>query len=167
MTISRSIYCAGNGEIWTWQKWADIIKNNFDRCFYVADDDPSQYVNKRGIIKDTYGSTHGFTDYQLRPNFPIAIAVVSLLITQHSREYIKNWFWRCEYSMIVWTLFTTLYNFQAPRLISPDKAWRALEVAEKELLGPLGIKTLDPRCCWNNPKFLNFRQNLKKIFAKH
>ncbi|VDO18027.1 unnamed protein product [Brugia timori] len=95
-------------EIWTWQKWANIMKNNFERFFYVADNDLSQYVNRRGIIKDTYGSTQGYTDYQLRPNFSIALAV-------------------------------------APKLIAPEKAWQALQIAEKELLGPLGIKTLDPR----------------------
>uniref|UniRef100_A0A915PP57 Glycogen debranching enzyme n=1 Tax=Setaria digitata TaxID=48799 RepID=A0A915PP57_9BILA len=94
-------------ELWTWQKWANIMKNNFEHFFYVTDDDLSKYVNKRGIIKDTYGSTHGYTDYQLRPNFPITLAV-------------------------------------APRLMSAEKAWHALQIAEKELLGPLGIKTLDP-----------------------
>ncbi|KAK6104908.1 glycogen debranching enzyme [Brugia pahangi] len=94
-------------EMWTWQKWANIMKNNFERFFYVADNDLSQYVNRRGIIKDTHGSTQGYTDYQLRPNFSIALAV-------------------------------------APKLIAPEKAWQALQIAEKELLGPLGIKTLDP-----------------------
>ncbi|VBB30985.1 unnamed protein product [Acanthocheilonema viteae] len=96
-----------NKEIWTWQKWACILKNNFECFFYVTDDDSSQYVNRRGIIKDTYGSTQGYTDYQLRPNFSITLSV-------------------------------------APRLMNSEKAWRALQIAEKELLGPLGIKTLDP-----------------------
>ncbi|EJW78466.1 amylo-alpha-1,6-glucosidase [Wuchereria bancrofti] len=94
-------------EMWTWQKWANIMKNNFERFFYIAENDLSQYVNRRGIIKDTYGSTQGYTDYQLRPNFSIALAV-------------------------------------APKLIAPEKAWQALQIAEEELLGPLGIKTLDP-----------------------
>lgn len=54
------------------------MKNNFERFFYVADDESSQYINRRGIVKDTYGSTQGYTDYQLRPNFSITLAVVCL-----------------------------------------------------------------------------------------
>lgn len=65
-------------KVWTWEKWADIMKSNFERFFYVTNNDSSQYVNRRGIIKDTYGSTQGYTDYQLRPNFTITLAVVSL-----------------------------------------------------------------------------------------
>lgn len=33
---------------------------------------------------------------------------------------------------------------QAPELFTVEKAWESLCVAELKLLGPLGMKTLDP-----------------------
>lgn len=65
------------------------------------------HVNRRGIYKDTYGSATGWTDYQLRPNFLVAMVV-------------------------------------APELFSHENARFAIGMAEKFLLGPLGMKTLDP-----------------------
>jgi glycogen debranching enzyme len=67
----------------TYADWAALIKTNFERCFFVPlsrkqDKDydvDAKFTNRRGIYKDLYRSTKKFEDYQLRPNFPIAMAV--------------------------------------------------------------------------------------------
>jgi glycogen debranching enzyme len=95
--------------------WAALIKENFERCYYVPlnHEDDSKYdvnpkvLNRRGIYKDLYKSGKEYEDYQLRPNFPITMTV-------------------------------------APDLFTPEKALGALLIADKVLRGPTGMATLDP-----------------------
>ncbi|KAM4623773.1 glycogen debranching enzyme isoform 2-T2 [Polymixia lowei] len=97
----------------SYTQWNDQIKQSFEAHFWVSGDpkDPNEknpdLVHKTGIYKDSYGASSAWCDYQLRPNFTIAMVV-------------------------------------APELFSVERAWTALEVTEKKLLGPLGMKTLDP-----------------------
>ncbi|RMJ11680.1 hypothetical protein BHE90_012971 [Fusarium euwallaceae] len=61
--------------------WARLVKANFERCYYVplSPEDDSKYdvntpiVNRRGVYKDLYKSGKEYEDYQLRPNFAIAM----------------------------------------------------------------------------------------------
>jgi glycogen debranching enzyme len=62
--------------------WSEKIKAHFEERFYIPthQQDDNQFidkklVNRRGIYKDTYLSSSHFTDYQLRPNLCIAMAV--------------------------------------------------------------------------------------------
>ena len=101
----------------TFAAWADAIAHSFHRCFYVplhAADDAAfdidrALVNRRGIYKDTYRSSGGWTDYQLRPNFLVAMAVAPQLFAPHAAE-----------------------------------AAAAVRIAQRQLCGPLGMRTLDP-----------------------
>jgi len=71
---------------WTIQEWANKIKENFDRCFWIGGKDGSEaephpdLVNIVEMYKDSVGSGNSFTDYQLRPNYPIALAVAPELV---------------------------------------------------------------------------------------
>ncbi|KAK8056386.1 glycogen debranching enzyme [Apiospora rasikravindrae] len=67
----------------TYAEWADLLKSKFEYSYYVPKDagDDSKYavnssvVNRRGIYKDLYRSGKEYEDYQLRPNFAIAMTV--------------------------------------------------------------------------------------------
>ena len=73
----------------TLAEWASKIKANFERCYYIPVDARNDgefdvdhnIVHRRGIYKDLYRSGKTFEDYQLRPNFPIAMSVAPDLFT--------------------------------------------------------------------------------------
>lgn len=113
-------------DVVTFKSWAQKIRDNFERCYYVPTDasEDSKYdvdskvVNRRGIYKDVYRCSKEYRDYQLRPNFPIAMTV-------------------------------------APDLFDPKHALQALLVADEALLGPQGMATLDPSDMEYHPNYIN------------
>lgn len=77
----------------TYLEWAELIKTNFEKCFWIpinSDDDDQEYiidkhlVNRRGIYKDVFGSSEKHTDYQLRPNVCIAMSYAPELFTKEN-----------------------------------------------------------------------------------
>ena len=68
----------------TFAQWSEKIQTNFERFFWIGQkwdcqDAHPELIHQRCIYKDTYGATEPWTDYQLRPNFPVAMVVVSLI----------------------------------------------------------------------------------------
>ncbi|RCN32381.1 glycogen debranching enzyme, partial [Ancylostoma caninum] len=127
--IIQNTGVSNDTETWTWSQWAEKIKENFEKNFYVDENHDGQYVNRRNMVKDTVDSSLGYTDYQLRCNFAIALAT-------------------------------------APTLLDPHKAWAALDTAKEYLLGPLGIKTLDPSDWAYNGDYNNDDDGYDKKTAK-
>uniref|UniRef100_M3ZFB7 Glycogen debranching enzyme n=1 Tax=Xiphophorus maculatus TaxID=8083 RepID=M3ZFB7_XIPMA len=121
-------------------EWNKQLQQSFEVEFWVSGDsqDPNEkhpdLVHKKGIYKDSYGASNPWCDYQLRPNFTIAMVV-------------------------------------APELFTLERAWKALEIAQKKLLGPLGMKTLDPDdmvyCGVYNNALDSDNYNLAKGFNYH
>ncbi|KAG0250878.1 hypothetical protein BG011_008005 [Mortierella polycephala] len=119
------------------KQWNDLIQQNFEKHFYVPLDREqdreyvihSELVNRRGMYKDTYGSITPFADYQLRPNFPVAMCV-------------------------------------APELFDKTHAMNALNMAKEVLLGPLGMRTLDPIDWAYRPNYDNQNDSDDRMVAK-
>lgn len=78
-----------DGEKISFVEWDRLLQENFERKFYIPEhsSDDSEYdvdskiVNRRGIYKDLYRSGKPYEDYQLRPNFAIAMTVAPELFT--------------------------------------------------------------------------------------
>ncbi|CAI4835347.1 CPA_1a_G0057570.mRNA.1.CDS.1 [Saccharomyces cerevisiae] len=75
-------------------EWNQLLQDNFEKRYYVPED-PSQDadydvsaklgVNRRGIYRDLYKSGKPYEDYQLRPNFAIAMTVApELFVPEHA-----------------------------------------------------------------------------------
>ncbi|VDD84229.1 unnamed protein product [Mesocestoides corti] len=117
-----------NGAKWTWNDWATKIHNNFEEAFWLPEEENTcgGSLIRQGYYKDLHDSSDANAEAQLRPNFLVAMTVVS-----------------------------GLAEVVAPDLFDTWKAWKALELTRKQLVGPLGMKTLDPRdkdyrCAYNN-----------------
>ncbi|TDL23784.1 glycoside hydrolase family 13 protein [Rickenella mellea] len=90
----------GKKRLVTYKEWGSLLQTSFENCYYVplepADDAKyhvnSSIINRRGIYKDVFGSGKGreWSDYQLRPNFPIAMTVAPELFDKdHALEALK------------------------------------------------------------------------------
>lgn len=83
--LGLCLLAEGSVRVITYKQWAQMITSNFENHFWISrtkteNEVNSHLINRRGIYKDTAGSSISpWTDYQLRPNFPIAIAVVRFL----------------------------------------------------------------------------------------
>lgn len=68
------------GQDLTYKEWDKRLKNSFETTYWVGEDEriPSR---TRNIYKDTVGATRNWQDFQLRPNFCIAMAVAPELFT--------------------------------------------------------------------------------------
>ncbi|THD22434.1 Glycogen debranching enzyme [Fasciola hepatica] len=71
-----------DGKYYTWGDWLERLKRNFERYFWIPSDttDPSLAYN-RGIYRDSVGSSAGYTDNQLRPNFLVTMVVAPQMFT--------------------------------------------------------------------------------------
>lgn len=72
---------------YTWTEWALRIDANFEKHFWVGvESTESPHINKRNIYKDTLNATHSWADYQLRPNFLVAMTVAPQMFKrEHAR----------------------------------------------------------------------------------
>ncbi|CAD5217959.1 unnamed protein product [Bursaphelenchus xylophilus] len=71
---------SSSGEELRFREWAQKLRQNFVDKFYIPEDSNEEFVNRKTIIKDSFGSTARYTDFQLRPNFCVALKLVPDII---------------------------------------------------------------------------------------
>jgi len=69
------------GKELSYKEWNSRLQANFERLFWVGEDDKAP-TSLRGFYRDTVGATRSWQDFQLRPNYPIAMAVAPELFTR-------------------------------------------------------------------------------------
>ncbi|KAA3676438.1 glycogen debranching enzyme [Paragonimus westermani] len=71
-----------NGKFFTWSDWLSRLRESFEPAFWIPPDttDPTLTYN-RGIYRDSVGSSAGYTDNQLRPNFLVTMVLAPSLFT--------------------------------------------------------------------------------------
>jgi glycogen debranching enzyme len=119
-----------NGDEVSFMEWERKLQRSFEKAYYIPRDPKkdilfevdSKIVHRRGIYKDLYRSSKPYEDYQLRPNFAIAMTV-------------------------------------APELFDVDRAMGALAAADTIILGPVGMRTLDPEDYNYRPYYENSIDN--------
>lgn len=84
LTVINTCHCVPGKEVFiSYSQWDQQLQQSFEAGFWVSGDphDPNEkhpdLVHKKGIYKDSYGASSPWCDYQLRPNFTIAMVVVS------------------------------------------------------------------------------------------
>lgn len=105
---------------WTWNEWALKIFQNFEIYFWVPLDrelakkkfsKEAKLVNLTGIYKDCVGSFRKFSDFQLRPNFLIALTVAPKLFTpKNAQTSLKNAITHLQAPLGIKTLNNSYFN---------------------------------------------------------
>ena len=83
-SVTSCIRCPplGKEEFIQYSWWDQAIQRSFEASFWVSGEagDPLEtrpdLVHKQHIYKDSFGASSAWCDYQLRPNFTIAMVVV-------------------------------------------------------------------------------------------
>lgn len=104
-----------NGNKFSWEGWSKKIDANFEKYFWVDQASTEEHVNKRNIYKDSYGSSVPWADYQLRPNFLIALSLAPQMI---NKEHAKLALEQCKLNLVnepntvgIKTLDASDYNY--------------------------------------------------------
>jgi glycogen debranching enzyme len=86
-SLHRSIYphtevVSASGRHLSYSDWNFKLQDSFEATFWVKAGETSKEARRREIYKDTVGATRSCQDWQLRPNFCIAMAVAPELFTE-------------------------------------------------------------------------------------
>lgn len=72
---------------YSFTEWAARIDENFEANFWIdVKSTESKHINKRNIYKDTLNSSIHYADYQLRPNYLIALTLSPQMVSKENAK---------------------------------------------------------------------------------
>ncbi|KAG2178648.1 hypothetical protein INT44_001801 [Umbelopsis vinacea] len=126
-----------DGKERTYKEWNDLLQKNFERVYYVPVDKSED------------------SDYEVLSEIINRRGIYKDVF--RSKEPYTDYQFRSNFpvAMVV-----------APELFTPSKAMGALDLGRKHLLGPLGMRTLDPSDNEYHPDYHNSDDSTNKAVAK-
>ena len=114
--LDRSVYpfdaVTKQDERLTFADWSGKIRDNFERHFFVDQDNSNPLVNRRDIYKDTLNASEPWRDFQLRCNFVVSMAVAPEIFDgEHARKALDVYETRLVSVLGVRTLDPSDWNY--------------------------------------------------------
>ncbi|KAF9499398.1 glycoside hydrolase family 13 protein [Pleurotus eryngii] len=137
----KGVNAAINGErqLVTYQQWADLIQHSFEKCYYVPED-PKDDVN-----------------YNINTNLVNRRGIYKDVYGSGVGREWSDYQLRCNFPIAMTV---------APELFHDKHALGSLQIVDKVLRGPLGMKTLDPADMQYRPVYDNSNDSTDPSIAK-
>lgn len=129
----------GEQQLVTYQQWADLIQHSFEKCYYVPED-PKDDVN-----------------YNINTNLVNRRGIYKDVYGSGVGREWSDYQLRCNFPIAMTV---------APELFHDKHALGSLQIADKVLRGPLGMKTLDPADMQYRPVYDNSNDSTDPSIAK-
>ncbi|TCD67967.1 hypothetical protein EIP91_011768 [Steccherinum ochraceum] len=129
----------GKKRLVTYKEWSNLLQESFEQCYYVPTDAAEDHK------------------YNVNPAIINRRGIYKDVFGSGAGREWSDYQFRCNFPIAMTV---------APELFNPEHALGALKLADKVLLGPLGMATLDPADLQYRPHYDNANDGTDAAIAK-